>query len=259
MLAVLTPLTTHFMLILLRVAGIFAITPLFGRKNMVSMAKVTLCVLISYILLPIVSQNYIEQTGNTISYGLLCSKEILVGLCIGFITVIFLNAVIFAGQIIDVQMGFGMAQIFDPSTNTQIPITAQLLNTVLLLALLVTNGHLVIIQLFARSYEFIPVGQAVFSPQLAMFFLDLFSTMLVLGVKIAMPLIASAMIAEICFGIIVRSVPQMNIFVVGMPLKVILGMLTLGLMIPVYLAMTNTIFDSMFLAIENLFRGMSPI
>lgn len=246
----------HFILIISRIGGIFALTPVFGQKQVVSVAKICLCIAFAYILIPIVPTNYTSEVESLYGFISVCLREILVGLCFGFVTLIFVSSVIFAGYIIDFQVGFSIMQVFDLQFNDQTPVSGQLLNIILVWLMLVTDSHLVIIRLMVDSYNYFGIGASVFRPELAWFFLDLFISMLVIGIKIAMPVIAAGLIAEVCFGIIVRTIPQMNIFVVGVPLKLILGVLVFYLIIPLYVSMTQVIFDNMFLSIENLFKEL---
>ena len=245
----------HFLLILMRISAIFLISPIFGRNNIPNIAKILLSVFITYILLPITPMNYGDVTGNLIVFAGACLTEFLIGAIMGFVITIFFAAVTFAGQIIDTQIGFSMSNVFDPQSG-QVTVTSGLLNTVILLAFFAIDGHLTIIKLFSDSYYYVPIRYGVLNPDIAIYVLELFSTMLILGAKFAIPVIAAAVVSEIGFGILVRAVPQMNIFVVGMPLKIVIGMAILFLMIPVYLMMCNALFDNMFSSIEILLKGM---
>lgn len=246
----------HFILVVSRVAGIFALTPVFGQRQVLSVVKVCLCIVFAYILTPIVPVEYTSEAESLYGFISICLKEVLAGLCFGFVTLIFVSTVVFTGYIIDFQIGFSIVQVFDLQFNEQLPLSGQLLNIILIWLFLITDSHLVLIKLMADSYNYFGVGAEVFRPELAWFFLDLFVTMMIIAVKIAMPVIAAGLIAEVCFGIIVRTIPQMNIFVVGVPLKLILGVFVLYLIIPLYTSMTQVIFDNMFLGIENLFREL---
>ena len=245
----------HFLLILMRISAIFLSSPIFGRNNIPNLAKIILSVLITYILLPITPMEYGDVTGNLVVFVGACLTEFLIGAVMGFVVTLFFSAVTFAGQIIDTQLGFSMANVFDPQSG-QVTVTSGLLNTVVLLAFFAIDGHLTIIRLFADSYYYVPIRQGILNPDIAVYIVQLFSTMLILAAKFAVPVIAAAIVSEIGFGIIVRTVPQMNVFVVGIPLKIVIGTAILFLMIPVYLVMCNTLFDSMFVSMEILLKGM---
>ncbi len=245
--------TGSFALIFVRIMAIFTVSPIFGRRNLASFAKIGLSILITYIILPLVNVTFIAASANLFSYSLLVIKEVFLGLIIGYVTTVIFTAPLLAGQIIDMQIGFGMVQIFDPGAGSQVAITGNLLNIIMLLAFFFFNGPLILIQILVDSFTNIPVGTLIYNADVAWRMLECFSQMLVLSIKIAMPVIGIMAIAEVCLGIIVRSVPQMNVFVVGIPLKIFLGVIALFLITPIYMYFLNGVFNDMFHFIEATF------
>ncbi|MCL2084607.1 MAG: flagellar biosynthetic protein FliR [Oscillospiraceae bacterium] len=248
---------THFLMIVTRMSGMFILSPIFGRTNLPANLKVLMSVAMSFIAV----QFYPPPAAlppTLFHFALSMLAELLVGLVIGLITTMFFSVVYTAGQVIDTQIGFGMVQIYDVATNAQVPVAGSLFNVVIMICVLLANGHMLLIRWMFMSFEAIPVGQATLRPEIGAFMLRGFAETFLLALNVAMPMLASAMVAEVALGILVRTTPQMNIFVVGMPLKVILGLLMLAVVTPIFMRYTNVIFDRMYLFIGEVIDLMAP-
>ena len=246
----------QFALILIRMSGLFLMSPIWGRANVPARLKIGLCILLTIILINL------NPPGETLGVGvagfaLMCAGELLVGLALGFVTTIFFSIVFTAGQIIDMQTGFGMVQVYDVQMNIQIPIVGNLLNLMILLCFVIAGGHLRLIEALMGTFEALPVGRVILDTRLPLVFLEAFLRSFVLAVQVAMPVIASGLLAEVALGIIVRTAPQMNVFVIGIPIKIIIGLLMIILIVPVFVAMTGPIYDEMFNSIGKAFAAMS--
>ncbi|MCL2082104.1 MAG: flagellar biosynthetic protein FliR [Oscillospiraceae bacterium] len=248
----------HFMLIVVRVSALLLITPLLNRQNVPSMVKIGLSVLTAFVLInfspPAFPYPYTEP------WPLLGAavREMIVGLSFGFVTALFLNIVYTAGQIIDMQVGLSLAQVFDISIGAQAAVTAGILNIIMVVTFIFADGISRVFAVLGRTLEIIPVGTAAIGPELPMLMLDLFIRCFVIAVQITLPVMASAMLLEVALGVIVRTAPQMNIFVIGIPLKVAIGLLIFLFMVPVFVSATGGIFDQMFDAMDNLLGEMMP-
>ena len=249
----------YFLLVLIRMTGLFTLSPIYGRNNVPQMVKVGLSVLMTFVVVGLFPDQGPAQAGGLFSLVILCLSELLVGLTLGFMTTLFFSVVFTAGQMIDMQIGFGMVQVYDVQTNVPVPIAGSLLNLVLLQCFLTVDGHTRLIAVLMRTFEAMPVGQANFRPELALVVTESFCQTFLLSVNVAMPVLASGLLAEVALGIIVRSAPQMNVFVIGIPLKTLLGLLMLSLFIPVFVQFTGPLFDRMFAAVDTVFRGMAPV
>jgi flagellar biosynthetic protein FliR len=254
------PQMTYLLLLLLRVTGLFALSPILGRRNVPAMVKIGLSLLISYIFLmayPVSAAPPIDAS-NLVWYALLCIKELLVGLVIGYMTTLFFDVVLMAGQIMDVQIGFGMAQIFDPEMQTQVSLVGDFLNYGLLLYFLAVNGHHTLIRIMYYSLEKMPVGQLVLRADIANICIKAFSTAVSMAISVALPIIAAEVILEVIMGIMIRTVPQLNIFVVGLSVKILVGLLALVLLIPFFAAYGDKIFEALFMWIQTALERMMP-
>jgi len=248
----------HFLLIVLRCSGLFILSPFWGRANVPVMARVLLSVLMAGALVGVHPPT--DTVYNTIlAYGLACFGEMVVGLTVGFMTTMFFSAVYTAGQMIDMQIGFGMVNVVDPTMNVQVPITGSLINLIMILTFTVTNGPLHLILLMGRGFDVIPPGTVQLSRELGWLMAEAFSRSFLFGLQMALPIVASGYLGEVALGLLVRTAPQMNMFVIGITLKVILGTFILGLLIPAFYWITAPVFDSMYAYIEATFAlGAAP-
>lgn len=166
------------------------------------------------------------------------------------------SALLLAGQLIDTHIGFGVVNVLDPHHNIQIPLIGNFYNVLALVLFFAMNGHHSLIRLLVYSYEVMPPGKVSIDSNISIVILGMFIEYFVLGVKLAVPVIASAFLAEVVFGILIRVMPQMNIFIIGLPFKILLGLAMLFFMIPVYVNLFEGVFDNMLKAIRSVIQGM---
>jgi flagellar biosynthetic protein FliR len=247
----------YFILMLLRVSALIISSPIFGRKNVPNMMKIAFCVLVTYVIFSADPKSAAIGYSGPIGFAMLCLKELLFGLVLGYVTTLFFSLVQTAGQVMDMQMGFGMVNVFDVQSNISVPISGTLLNTILLITFFGVNGHLRLIYIVRSTFTTIPVGQVSLNPAIGMAALEVFALAFLLAVNVAMPMIAAGLLGEVAMGFIVRAIPQMNVFVVGIPLKMLLGFLILLLIIPVYASFTDVIFRNMFSSIDKMLAGLA--
>jgi len=244
----------YFVLVLCRVGGLVFASPIFGRVNVPMLAKVSLIAAISYMLFATFPQTGALQYSTLMGFVLIIAGELLLGVALAFVTNIFFSLTAFtAGQIIDMQIGFGIVNVFDIQNNTQIPMMGNVLNLMLLIMFFAVNGPLRLIEMIYLTIERMPIGALVFSPSIGITALEIFARAFLLGVMMALPILASGLMLEICFGMMMRAVPQIHMFVVGIPLKMLVGMIVFSITIPVFVGFSARVFDEMFLALEKMF------
>lgn len=215
-----------FTLILMRMSGFVLFNPILGRKNIPAIAKSGFIIVLSVIIYAS-SQETAVSTNTSIEYGILLLKEFTVGYILAFIMNLFLYIIIFAGEIIDLQMGISMSKIYDAQSNTSISITASLYNALFILLFFAQDGHLSLIQTIITSGDIVPYGSIVIPLRLSAAMLDMFSQCTVLAVKFAFPIFAIEFLAEIGVGILMKTIPQINVFVVNIQAKLFIGLLIL--------------------------------
>lgn len=246
----------YFFYMFLRVAALFTISPVFGRRNVPTIAKVGLSLIITYILIGIYPPPAGEMGRSVIEVIEICLKQVCAGLTTGLITTLFFAISITAGQLIDMQIGFSIASIFDPQYNAPIPLVGNLLNIIMLICFFLADGHHTLIRIVAESFRLIPVGDVVFRPQIAAILTEIFIKTFLLSVKVAMPILAASLICELVMGVLMRIVPQINFFVIGFPIKIAIGLLVFFAMIPAFVNALDGIFNEMYGAVEKIFGEM---
>jgi flagellar biosynthetic protein FliR len=246
-----------FILMFIRISALIISSLIFGRKTVPNILKIGLCLFVTYIVFAAYNPKTPPQYSGIPEFAVLCIKELLFGLVIGYVTTLFFSLVNTSGEVMDMQMGFGMVNVFDVLSNISVPVTGNLFNIILLITFFGVNGHLKLIYLLKSTFTQIPVGTATLNPMLGLVALDVFVLAFLLAMNVAMPLIAAGLLGEIALGFIVRAVPQLNVFVVGIPLKIILGFMVLMLIIPIFVNFTGVIFDRMFESMDKMILGLA--
>lgn len=240
-----------FFLILVRVLAFFVTMPLFAYRTVPVQFKIGFSFFLAMIMF-----HTVDSSALTIdeTYIFLIVKEALVGLLIGLIAFIIISAIQVAGGFIDFQMGLMIANVMDPQTGAQSPLSGQYLNIISLLFLLSVDGHHLIIDGIFNSYQFIPLES--FIPfgnrSIADFVITTFNSMFLIAFQISVPIVGCLFLVDVALGIIAKSVPQMNIFVVGFPLKILIGFGAVFVFLALYITLARNLFDAMFEAMRGL-------
>ncbi len=215
-----------FLLVMLRMVGMLLFHPILGRRNIPPMLGTGLAFVLALLLTGTLSFEPLPDL-NLFNFFYLVVKELAVGLMTGTILRIFLSALIIGGEIIDMQNGLGMAKSFDPASNTSVSVTANLLNAFFILTFFATNNHLTFLYLVAQTFRIIPLGTAFVSPDALYFIPQLFSSAFLLAIKLCLPIVAVELVVTVAVGIIMRIIPQINIFVVNIQFKLFIGIFAL--------------------------------
>ncbi|MBM7867123.1 flagellar type III secretion system protein FliR [Heliobacterium gestii] len=264
--AVINTMLNHLDVLLLmmtRVAGIMVLAPVFNFQGFNNLAKIGLSFMIALILFLAMPNNALPvPPHDLLSYALVVAQEVLLGLAIGFILQLVFAAILTAGQLIDIQLGFGIVNVIDPLWGAQVPMTGILMQILALLIFVIFDGHLLLIQVLADSFRILPVAGSPFSLALsgniADFMVRLVSGVLLIGVQLAMPIIGIILINDIALGLVSRTVPQMNLFVIGIPLKIIVGVAFLWITLPFYIEGLNRLYTLSFSQVSDFMRILSP-
>ena len=244
----------YFILLVFRVGGLVVSSPIFGRVNIPNTAKICFSVALSYLFFIVFPQTVGITYSTLAGFALLCAGELLLGMALSFVTNIFFALTAFtAGQIIDMQIGFGIVNVFDVQNNMQAPVTGNILNMMLLLMFFAVNGHRQLIEMVYLTVERMPIGTLVFSPNVGLVALDVFIRAFMIGVMMALPILASGLTLEIAFGMLMRAVPQIHMFVVGIPVKMLVGLIVFTVTLPVFAGFSSRVFEEMFNGIERMF------
>lgn len=231
-----------FLPVLVRISGLVMALPIFGGRGVPAQVKIGLAFVTALVLYPTLPD--MPSLETVPGYYTVILKELLVGICLGFAVTLVFSAIYLAGQLIDVPMGFGMVNVVDPQSGLQVPIFAQFQYVLAALIFLAIGGHHGVLRALSSSFTLIPIGSSIPISSLPMAMLNVFANMFYLGVKLSLPLITGLLLADIALGIVARAVPQINIFVVGFPAKIIIGISLFVFVLPAYVALLAQIFSS---------------
>lgn len=238
--------TDLFFLIFGRVAGFFLTAIPFSSRNFLLQVKVWLAALFSYLIFMVYPRGTVAVSGDLFGYLIQFGGEFLTGAIIGFLTQITFAIFQFAGQMLDMQIGFGIVNVIDPQNGIQAPILGNFKNLLALLFFLSLNGHHYLLRALERSYTYLPIGTVHIRGEFYTFIFSVTGEMFASAFKIALPVLGSLFIADLAMGIIARTVPQMNVFIVGLPLKIGIGLGTLLLIMPLFAWIFYGVFSGLF-------------
>jgi flagellar biosynthesis protein FliR len=242
-----------FLLVLTRTAGIFALTPIFGGSQVPMHVKVGISVGMALVFLPIVG-TAVEVPIDFLPLGSMILREACVGLVIGFVCSMIFAAIQSAGELVDMQSGFSFAATIDPINGAQTAVAARFYHLVAALLFFVTNAHHVLIRGVADSFRIAPLGQMAMNPAVTGGVMDLFYGLFMVAVRIAVPVLAAVFLADLALAVISRVVPQMNVLIVGMPLKLGVGIVGMLVALPVVSGMSQNLFGDVYTYSMGLLR-----
>lgn len=225
----------YFLLVLMRIASFVYVAPFFSTKGVPNNVKIALSVFIAYIMYQYGPEHNYPQYGTFIAYCVVVLKEVAVGMLIGLGAQLCTSIVLFAGRIIDMEIGLSMANVFDPLTNEQTTITGMLFQYGTILILYITGLHQYLLKALLETFTLIPVNAInINTDRLLVNLIDFLSNYIIIGFRICLPVFASIMLMNIVLGLLAKLAPQMNMFSVGIQLKLIAGLsvllITMGLM-----------------------------
>lgn len=244
------------LLILVRISAFIFAAPIFNLKNIPVKVKIGLSVFITILLVQVMDYQPLEYTG-VIGYASLVLKEAIVGILIGYFANICSTIINFAGQIIDMEIGFSMVQVLDPVSQIQTTISGNFYSYLVTLMLLVTNLHHYLIRAIIDAYTLLPVGGVTISPNIYTLMIKFMTDYFIIGFRIVLPVFASILIVNVVLGILAKIAPQMNMFVIGLQLKIFVGLFILFLIVSLLPAVSDFIFNEMKTMIELIIKGMT--
>ncbi|REK76522.1 flagellar biosynthetic protein FliR [Paenibacillus paeoniae] len=245
-----------FLLIFCRITAFFVVAPIFSSRSVPNTFKIGLGFFMSFMVFLSygTSQTIVPDAAE---YVVVIIREILIGLLIGFVVYLFFAVVQTAGAFMDMQVGLAMANIVDPHTGVSAPLLGNFKYMLMLIVFLMMNGHHYLLSGLMNSYKWIPLDNELFARLLGgsitEYLIRMFSNTFVLALQIAAPLVVAMFLADVGLGFLTKSAPQFNVFVVGIPLKMLLGLFLLILLIPGLAMLFDKLFTIMFQSIEGLF------
>ncbi|MDX8046952.1 flagellar biosynthetic protein FliR [Gracilibacillus sp. S3-1-1] len=237
-----------FILILVRVTAFFATVPIFSYRNIPAQLRIGIAVFLAWIMFYTLEVPTLAFDGM---YVLLIMKEAIIGLLLGLFAYMILAAIQIAGGFIDFQMGFAIANVVDPQTGAQSPLIGQYFYTIAILFLLTVNGHHLLLNGLMYSFTELPLDHLFHFSNID-FILRTFSQMFLMAFQLSIPVVGCLFLVDVALGIIARTVPQLNVFVVGLPLKILVAFAVLLIFVTFYIAVVQQLFLFTLEAIESL-------
>jgi flagellar biosynthetic protein FliR len=236
-----------FILIFMRIAAMVFMAPIFGSELIPVRLKASLAVVIAFLLFQWVKVLQPVPPLSLCDLALALSGEFALGASLGYMFSLIFSAVMLAGQVGGFQMGFGIANVIDPLSSNQLSVISLFKNVIALLVFLSINAHHWILWILAESFDRIPLMNFFLSANHVERIIQLVGQMFLIAIKIAAPFMAVSLFTSVAMGLIARTVPQINVFIVGFPLQIAVGLFALGVSLPFIISY-----------LQGLFEGMGP-
>ena len=247
-----------FMVVFVRIMAFFIVLPVLSGHNIPLQARLIFSLGIALLAFVANAVTLPPYNFTILGFAILLMQEFLVGLILGIVVMIILNIFHFVGQLVDFQMGFGMVNVMDPFGLQQTPITGNFYFLIVSLFFMTSGAMLVVVDVFFESFHYIGLGQAhiLGNPDIASIFLNMMSRYFNLGLHIALPIIGTVLIVDVVMGILVKAVPQMNVFVIGIPIKVMVGLIVVYVTMPFLNFIFETIVDDVVMNMVRVIQEM---
>lgn len=246
---------TLFLLVLARMSGVVLFNPILGRQSIPGVVKSGFILLLS--ITAYTMTDYLpEAPGSILETLVLLGLELFLGYVLGLVMNLFFYVPLLGGETIDMQMGMSMGRTYDPSSQTSTTVTASLLNILMMLLFFAGNGHYTLLRIFMASGRVVPYGQAGFGPDVYQAILELFISCTVMGIKLCMPILAAELLGQVGMGILMKVIPQINVFAINIELKVIIGLTLLLLLLAPFSEYLLAAENEMLLQIQRVLLEM---
>ena len=246
-----------YLLVLIRITSFVIGAPFFGYQTIPMKIRLSIGMILSLVAfqtVPVVELHYVGVLG----FSVLVLKEMTVGLILGFMCNMCTYIISFAGQLMDMEMGLSMASTFDPLTNIQVSISGNMYLYLVMLMMLISNLHYKIVQAILDTFTYFNVGQAVFDGNLQETAIEFIANFFLVGFRIVLPIFACMLVINVVLGVLSRAIPQMNMFVVGIQIKVLVGIVLLLIIVPTVPTITNFVVETMQEIVVKLYNAFTP-
>ncbi len=223
-----------FLLVFIRTVSMFATAPLYGHQAIPVQMKIWAAGLFAFAIFPLIAASTATISLDVGSLIILALQEVVIGSAIGFSVGIIFHGVVYAGELFGIVMGFSISNVIDPQNGFDVPVIGQIEYIIAIFIFLILDGHLFLIQALKMSYDAVPVSGLNLSGSAVDTFVHMTGMVFLTAIKIGAPVIVSLFLTNVLLGVMSRVVPQVNVFFVGMPLKVGVGLFTLMASLPFF-------------------------
>lgn len=237
--------TIAFILLFTRFTALFMAVPIFSHMNIPISVKAAMAFFFTIFFFGVVPPLHIPTDGLSLTVAIL--GEMLFGLAVGVVLQLAYHVITFAGGQISFMMGFSLASAIDPQSGVSMPIINQFLALLALMVLLIFDLHHWILLYASASISSVPLGGFMITPSLFQYIMHAMSNMFVVGFMIAFPITALSMMADLIFGMLMKTMPQFNLLVIGTPIKIAVSfvvlMVTLGATLMIVTSQTQSAYN----------------
>ena len=247
-----------FTLVFLRIGAMLVMIPVMGEGSVPLRVKAGLALLISLLVFPMIRAEipHLQADSEILAVAFAMAGEVLIGVIIGFAAKIVFAGIQFAGDMIGIQMGFSIVNVIDPLSSTQVSVMSEFQYLVAMLVYLSIDAHHTFIYAMIDSYRVISPFDYHFSGSLIQSLIMFSTGLFVIAVKISAPVMAVLLFTNVSLGVVARTVPQINVFIVGMPLQIAVGLIIFGLTIPLFVMLVQRALHSLSAEVYILLRLM---
>ena len=236
-----------YSIIFFRVSGIIFMMPFFGSENVPRLVRIGLSLVITAVLVPTLNIDSVVLPESLVSYVVVLFKELLVGMALGYIAMLIFHGIQFAGGLVGFQMGLRIGNVIDPMSEEQISVIGTVQNLLAVLIYVSLFWDHFLFKAMAASFSVIPIAGVVLEGPMATELIRMTGQVFVIALKMGAPLLAALFLADVALGFIARTAPQINVFIIGFPVKVGLGILLLGISLPFF----TYVFTKLVAGMEN--------
>jgi flagellar biosynthetic protein FliR len=245
-----------YLLVLTRVSSMIVFLPMLGATNVPRQAKIGLSALTAALIFPLVDTKSVSVDMDLLQMAVLVAGEAMIGIATAFLINLMLSSVQIAGAFIDFQIGFGIVNVIDPTTGAQVSVTTQILNITTMLLMLSFNAHHMMLMGLSDSFSIVPIGGFHAGEGFGDIFINGLRAALTASAQIAGPVTVTLLIQQAAMGLMARTVPQLNIFAVGFPFTIAVGLLTISFSMPAFSMYVQRLMGDMSQNMALLFHAM---
>ncbi len=234
-----------------RIAAFVAVVPIFGARVIPARIRLLIAISLTMVIVPILPPSAaVDPFGLD---GLLTTAaQVMIGLAMGFAMKLIFSAIETGGHLMAQTMGLGFAQMNDPANGVTVPVVSQFYIIMATLLFLALNGHLVMIDVLAESFQTLPVSMQGVSHD-GMWLLISWSSWIFTGaVLMSLPVVVALLLVNVAFGVMMRAAPQLNVFAVGFPLTLTFGFVFMLASLPIFLPQFSDLIENAFMTVGNI-------
>lgn len=243
-----------FLLVLVRTATMLSVFPIFSAGQIPRLVRIAIAVIISFVLYRVVPAMVPLPDLGSLAAAVV--SQIVVGLIVGFVAYLVFMGIQFAGEIIDIQIGFAVANIINPLTQQQVTVIGEFQLTLATLVFLISDAHLLLIQGIGGSFNLLPLPYISLQPSVAHDITVFMAQAFLIVFKIAAPPAVALFLTNIALGFMARVAPQMNVFVVGLPLQIGVGLIMMAVSVPLLVSVAPQLYNEIPHQMDAVMRGM---